>query len=505
MYFDAKLKGITCDSRKVKPGYAFVAVKGEKEDGNSYIEEAIAKGAAVIFTEEDLKPLPFDVPVVKVENARLTLARLLARFYKYPSEKINVIGVTGTNGKTTTTYMIEEILRKAGFSTGLIGTVSMKIGSRYYPHTLTTPDSECLQRALAQMVEQDVYAAVMEVSSHGLKYHRVDCIDFNVAVHTNISEDHIDTHGSFEDYVNTKRRLFNMLGSGTTAVINGDDPHGLDLVRENPKPLILTYGLGAKSSITASSIDTSSIGASYTCCVQRSFTNMVGNDVEPQEIPLKLKVPGKHNVYNSLAATTVGLLYGVEPQVVQSALTGFNGVWRRMQIVYEEGFTVIDDFSHNPGSYEAVFETVQAMNYNDIHILSAIRGNRGPEINRANGKVIASWAGLLGAEEIIVTSSSDTVGDGDRVTMFEREAFLSELNKAGTCFVHFDTLEKAIEEVLQNVQKGDIVLLMGAQGMNRGQDILFDKLNRVSKIKKKDITALPFEYLCQQTDKSLHK
>lgn len=505
MFFDINIKGVTCDSRKVKPGYAFVAIKGEKENGNLYIGEAIEKGATVIYTESDPEVLPLNVPVVKVENSRIALARLLARFYNYPSEKLNVVGVTGTNGKTTTTYMIEAIFREAGFSTGLIGTVSIKVGDKYYPHILTTPDSEYLQKVLAEMVERGVYGAVMEVSSHGLKYHRVDCIDFNVAVHTNITPDHMDTHETFQDYINTKRRLFNMLSSGATAVINTDDPYGLELIRENPKPLILTYGLGAKSSITASSIDTNSIGASYTCCVQRSFTNMIGNDVEPQEIPLKLRVLGKHNVYNSLAAATVGLLYGIEPKTIQRALQNFQGVWRRVQIIYQDDFTIIDDFSHNPGSYEAVFETVQGMNYNNLYIVNAIRGNRGVEINRANGSTIASWADLLGAERVIVTSSRDAVEEADWVTAEEEEAFTSELKKSRVGFMHFNTLNEAVDEVLQKVEKGDIILLMGAQGMNRGQDIIKDKINKKSKVKIRDYTTLPLEYLCCQYDKSLHK
>ena len=194
-----------------------------------------------------------------------------------------MIGVTGTNGKTTTTFMIENIFRRAGYSTGLIGTVMVKAGDNYYPHGLTTPDSEELQKYLAEMVDQGVYAAVMEVSSHGLKYRRVDSVRFNTAVHTNITHDHLDAHSSFEEYVSTKKRLFNMLPPGAAAIINTDDPHGLELVRDNPKLLILTYGLGAKASITASSIDVNSLGTSYTYCLQRSFTSVMGSDVEPRK------------------------------------------------------------------------------------------------------------------------------------------------------------------------------------------------------------------------------
>jgi UDP-N-acetylmuramoyl-L-alanyl-D-glutamate--2,6-diaminopimelate ligase len=478
MLLDIEIKGITCDSRKVRPGYAFVAIKGEKEDGHSYIGQAIENGASVIYVENDLHSLPVNIPVIKVNDSRSVLARLLAKFYDYPSEKLNVIGVTGTNGKTTTTFMIENIFREAGFTTGLIGTVTIKVGDKYFPHSLTTPDSEYLQKVLADMVKQRSYAAVMEVSSHGLKQRRVDSIDFNVAVHTNITPDHMDIHCDFQDYLNTKRRLFNMLPVGAAAVINTDDRYGAELVKENVRPLIITYGLGAKSSITASSIDISSLGTTFTCCVQRSFTNMLGNDVEPQEIPLRLKVPGKHNIYNSLAATAVALLYGIEPRVIQRALKNFTGVWRRIQTVYQGDFLVMDDFSHNPGSYEAVFETVQTMSYNNLYIVNAIRGNRGAEINRANGEVIASWANILHAGEIIITASRDVAEEPDLVTDTEERAFMNEIVKTEVPVAFYPNLEQALEHAVSKAGSGDVILLLGAQGMNCGQQIILEKIRQ---------------------------
>lgn len=484
MLLDIDIKGVTCDSRNVKTGYAFVAIKGENVDGNQFIHEAIDKGASVIYTSAEPDVLPNNVPVIKVENPRSTVAGLLARLYSYPSEKLNVIGVTGTNGKTTTAHMIETIFQTAGFNTGLIGTILIKAGDRYYPHLLTTPDSEHLQKYLREMVDRQVYAAIMEVSSHGLKHRRVDYVDFNVAVHTNITPDHMDTHDSFQDYINTKKRLFNMLPSGGAAVINTDDPYGIELIRENPRPLILSYGLGSKSSITASSIDFNNRGISFTCCLQRSFTNMIGNDVECHEIPLKLRVPGKHNIYNSLASVAVGLLYGIEPGIIQKALNNFKGVWRRMQAIYNNHFSIIDDFSHNPGSYEAAFETIQGMNYNNLYIVNAIRGSRGVEINKENGAVIANWAFLLGAKEVITTSSRDTVGEADWVNDEEKNAFIEELEKGGVYSEHFYQLEEALDCVLRKVNKGDLILLMGAQGMNKGQNIIQNKINTDPMIKK---------------------
>lgn len=471
MHLGIDIKGITCDSRRVKPGFAFFAIRGEREDGNDYIKEAINKGASVIYTEANPGSLPTNIPVIRVQDVREYMAGMLSKFYGFPSEKLNVIGVTGTNGKTTTSFMIERIFRYGGHSTGLIGTVLVKAGGKYYSRSLTTPDSEHLQEYLAEMAEQKVYAAVLEVSSHGLKFRRTDAIDFDVAVHTNITPDHMDTHNSFQEYISTKKRLFNMLPPGAAAIINTDDPRGLELIRDNVKLLILTYGLGAKASITASSIDVSGFGTSYTCCLQRSFTNIFGHDVEPQEIPITLAIPGKHNIYNSLAAVTVALLYGIEPQTIQMALKGFKGVWRRMQVINSDDYTIIDDFSHNPGSYEAAFETIQAMDYNDLYIVNAIRGGRGEEINRANAAVVSNWANLLDAREILVTGSEDVVGQKDSVTGGEKEAFMAELKKAGINPKYYDSLKPAITGAMGRAKKGDIILFLGAQGMNKGQDI----------------------------------
>lgn len=475
MHLGMDISGITCDSRRVKPGFAFTAIKGEKEDGNDYIQEAISKGASVIYTECSPKQLPLNTPIIRVQDARKTLAEMSANFYGFPSKKLNVIGITGTNGKTTTSFMTELIFRQAGYCTGLIGTVMIKAGNKYYTHGLTTPDSEYIQKYLNEMVNEGVCTAIMEVSSHGLKYQRVDAVEFNVAVHTNITMDHIDTHNDFDEYIFTKKRLFNMMLPGSVALINADDTNGLELVKDNPGLLILTYGLGAKASITASSIDLNGFGINYTCCLQRSFTNFLGDDVEPQEIPVSLAIPGKHNVYNSLAAATVGLLYGIEPCIIQKALKGFKGVWRRMQTVYCKDYIVIDDFSHNPGSYEAAFETVQTMDYNDLYIINAIRGGRGKEINKANAAVIASWANLLDTKEIFATSSKDAVGSQDCVTEDERESFMTELERTGVKVKHYPLLRSAIEDAVNKVKKGDIILLMGAQGMDKGQDIFYSK------------------------------
>jgi len=206
---DIFIRGITCDSRKVEMGYAFVAINGEYYDGNEFIDIAIKNGAVIIYTERDIENK--QVPVIKVDNARMKLSELLNIFYDYPSEKIKLIGVTGTNGKTSTTHIIEEIFQKAGYRTGLIGTVGIKYQHQLLAPSLTTPEPEVLYNILNKMVMDGVEVVIMEVSSHGLKFYRTHGLDFDVAIHTNIEKDHMNIHKTLEDYIETKKMLKKMV------------------------------------------------------------------------------------------------------------------------------------------------------------------------------------------------------------------------------------------------------------------------------------------------------
>ncbi len=474
------ITGITCDSRKVREGYAFVAIKGSKLDGNDYIDMAIENGASIIFTERDVTRK--DVPLIKVENARVTLAQLLNEFYDYPSEKMKLVGITGTNGKTTTTYLIGDILKHAGYKVGLIGTLGVKVQDEYLPATLTTPEPEVLIYLLNEMVQMGIEVVVMEVSSHGLKLERTWGLDFDVAIHTNISEDHMDFHESFEDYVKTKKKLFDSLSRNKIAILNTDDKSAKKLIEDNNKALVITYGLANKSSITASSMQIK-ISTQFTLCIQRGLTTLYGKEIEPAEYPINLNLTGKHNVYNTLAAIAASLYFGVEIEEINESLSAFKGIKRRLDKIYDKDYRVYDDFCHNPASYEAVFETVQGMDYNDIIIINAIRGNRGIKINRDNAKAIVDWYSLLGAKKIILSLSNDTVTEKDKVASEEVIVYKRMLTEAKINFEIMDTLKKSIDEALKIVNDRDIILLLGAQGMDNGKEIFYNIL----KLQEKNI------------------
>ncbi len=462
------ISGITCDSRKVKQGYAFVAIKGSKYDGNDYIDMAIKNGAVIVYTEKNI--INKTVPVKRVNNTRVKLAELLNEFYDFPSEKVKLIGVTGTNGKTTTTYLVENIFRKAGYRTGIIGTLGVKIEGEYLPSSLTTPEPEILFSLLDQMAKEKVEVVIMEVSSHGLKFDRTYGLEFDIAIHTNISQDHMDFHKSYDDYFQSKKKLFDSLTRNKIAILNIDDNNATRLVENNDKVLVISYGLSKKSSITASSLNIKN-NIEFTLCIQRGITSIYGKEIEHAEYPITLNINGKHNVYNSLAAICAALSFGIDIEDIKKALVDFSGIDRRLEKIHDDNFIVIDDFCHNPASYEAVFETVQAMDYNNIIIVNAIRGNRGIKINEDNAKTISAWVPILGVKKVILSLSNDIVTEKDEVSNEEITTYKMNFDDLNVNYEICESLNKSINEVLRIVGNNDIILLLGAQGMDKGKEI----------------------------------
>ena len=467
------ISGITCDSRKVKTGYAFVAIKGENKDGNDYIDMAIENGATIIYSEEDIKNKA--VPIITVNNARKKLSELLNEFYDFPSEKLKLIGVTGTNGKTTTTYLIEEIFRKAGYKTGLIGTLGVKIGNTFLASELTTPDPEVLYYVLNKMVKEGVHIAIMEVSSHGLKLYRTHGLKFDVAIHTNIDKDHMNLHRTLSDYIISKKMLFDSLDKNKLAIINIDDNNGIKLVENNNKVLVATYGLDAKSTVTASTLEISK-KINFNMCLQRGVTTINGEIIYPFEMQVDLNLMGRHNIYNALAAITAALYFNISMDDIKKALDEFIGVSRRLEKIYDEDFLVIDDFSHNPASYDAVLETIQTLDYNKVVIVTSIRGNRGVEVNKDNANIISYWYNILGNTELIISLSNDTVKENDRVSDEELLAMARVFKENQITYDTCINLEDAIRLALEKVERNDILLLLGAQGMNQGKEVLYNLL-----------------------------
>lgn len=468
----AQAAGITCDSRLVAPGYIFVAVRGRCRDGNTYAVDAARRSALAVVSDRPASLPALAVPVVAVPDARRALGELAARFHRHPSRDLVLIGVTGTNGKTTVTCMLDHIFRQAGHPSGLIGTVGVKVGEAAYPATLTTPDAASLQGYLAAMRDSGVTHAAMEVSAQGLEQGRVDNVRFSCGVVTNISPDHLDFHGGFAAYLAAKQAFPALLGPAAPLIVNAADHHCRALATFTATPVV-TCAVDAPAVVTARIARLASHGSRFTVDFARepSAASLPAGG----HISMTLPLPGRHNVENALLATTAALIHGVAPQAAARALSSFGGVPRRFAVSRLAGLTVVDDTALNPGSIDAVLRTLCAFRRRRLLIAFAIRGSRGPAINAANAAMLARWWRKF-PFVLVVTAGNGGVGPGDVVADDEKSAFCEALHEAKVDFLYHETLAAAIDAVAAAASPGDLLALLGAQGMDDGCPLLRRRL-----------------------------
>jgi UDP-N-acetylmuramoyl-L-alanyl-D-glutamate--2,6-diaminopimelate ligase len=459
--------GITCHSEEVCPGDIFVAIRGRSDDGNKYASQAACRGASAIVTDTNETLSQLGIPVHYVDNARAVCARLASEFYRHPSAELSLVGVTGTNGKTTIVSMLEHMYRTAGLSAGMIGTVSVNIGGYSLPSKLTTPDSISLQQFLRQMRQQNVTHAAMEVSAQGMELNRVDHVKFACGILTNVSPDHLDFHGDFTSYLAAKR-LFPSFLAGAPLIINAADAQCQAIAQSYGGPVI-TAGVNMVADISVQVLRTSRRGSIIQLQVNRTINGLEGYEQALKH--LRLSVPGLHNVENAMLAAIAALLQGVNPAAIARALACFGGVERRFKIAEHDGCTVIDDTALNPGSIDAVFETVRQFRYQRMVVVNAIRGCRGPAINAANALTLLRWQREL-PFTLIITASYDQTSAADRVSQQEKIAFLSEFDRPQSHYLYTDTLSEAILAARSATRSGDLLLLIGAQGMDHGFSLL---------------------------------
>ncbi|MBS4026022.1 MAG: UDP-N-acetylmuramyl-tripeptide synthetase [Clostridia bacterium] len=453
-YKNRVITGVTHDSRKVVPGNVFVAVRGLTTDGHDYIQQAVANGAELIICEQD--PLIEGIPYIKIKDSRAALAILARNFYNRPDLDLITMGITGTNGKTTITTLLNHIFNENDISCGLIGSNGVSYTDQYWDAILTTPDAVNLYYYLHQMVEERVKVVAMEVSSHSLKQKRVEGMQFNLALFTNLSLDHLDLHGTYQDYLDTKLLLGKKLKPGGLIVYNKDDVIAGEIENSFRQPKI-SYGIKVKSAdIKGYLTKTTREGSEMEVRVNSSYLPYIGT------FNISSGLLGEHNASNLLAAICCALSFGLSPQEIAAAIVSFRGVKRRLEIIYNEKFTIVDDFCHNPANYEAVLRTVAVLPSNKIFLVTPVRGNRGELVNSENAKVIARWGKKLNLLKIIVTNSEDTVHPKDRVKGDEEIAFLKPLWQAGLNVSHTPTLTQGLELVLDEVEAGDLVLLLGS-------------------------------------------
>ncbi|MEW5919855.1 MAG: UDP-N-acetylmuramyl-tripeptide synthetase [Bacillota bacterium] len=470
--------GISHDSRSVKPGHLFVAVKGEEDDGHNYIDEALRKGAVAIIAEN--KPSSASSPVtwIQVPDSRLALSHLAANLFRHPSRELMLVGVTGTCGKTTITSMLQEIYRTAGYNTGLIGTVYVQCNRQTWRARMTTPDALEVQRLLRLMVDNSVSHAVMEVSSHGLAQKRVEGLNFHGALFTNISPNHLDFHKNLKDYAAAKWRLASLVEKGGFILVNGDDPFFRNMQAPARNIDHLFLGNHPLCDFRIDNVVMGKEGSTFTLTMQNAGLLDKHPSLENNVFRLGISLWGKHNIFNGAAAAAAALLTGIPAEHVRGGLATFPGVERRLQLYRFGEYQVLDDTAMSPGSINAVFNTLEQLAFSgpNLVVVYAIRGRRGVQVNEDNGRVLARWVKKLKIRHFFSTCSINHVDEQNRVLPQERESFSRGTRTSGIAPIHFAALEEALAQALKVATPGAVLLLLGAQGMDAGLKLVQEQL-----------------------------
>lgn len=440
------IKGITQDSRQVGPGFLFVAVKGFRSDGHEYVDQAIQRGAAAVVLERELQ-LPAGIAWARVADTRRALGPLAARFYGNPSTRMKLLGVTGTNGKTTTTNLIISVLNAAGLKAGLIGTIHNRIGERVLPVTHTTPEATDLQQLLARMAEEGVDACAMEVSSHALELHRVGGCEFDLAVFTNLTQDHLDFHRDMDDYLEAKLKLFTGLAlpgakkGPKYAVINADDSYG-ERFREAAGGRVCTYGVRGPADVRAEDVTVSARGVNFT--VRGKWGSY----------PLQLKLTGLFNVYNALAAFTATAALGVPGEVIKTALEAVSGVPGRFETVDAgQDFTIIVDYAHTPDGLENILITARQIARGRLITVFGCGGDRDRTKRPLMGGIAARYS-----DYTVLTSDNPRTEEPLQIIK-EIETGLKAAGKAE--YTVEPDRRKAIRLAAGLARRGDVVVIAG--------------------------------------------
>lgn len=438
--------GIAYDSRKVKPGDVFVAIPGFKVDGADFIPQAIENGAKIIVAEKEVK-VPSGIDFQKVPSARRALAHLANKFYGFPSQKLKLIGITGTNGKTTTAYLIESILKSAGHKVGLIGTVSET--------PLTTPESLDLQAILARMVGEKITHVVMEVSSHALALDRAYGCDFDIAIFTNLSHDHLDFHKTKEEYLAVKRKLFETLKPEGIAIVNVDDPASKVLM-EVVKGEIVTYGISqAKHELRSTKHN------EFDTKVSDVFMREDEMVLKINSLEIRTPLIGMHNVYNIVAAYQCGLALHIPQQTIKKGIESLKTVPGRVErIDCGQPFSVIIDFAHSPDSLQKLIETYRPLTKGKIILVFGCPGDRDREKRPIMGKIAAESA------DFAIVTTDDPHSEKPELII---EDIIKSVKEHSSKVASYVDRRKAIEKALSMAKKGDAVLIAG-RGHEKYQD-----------------------------------
>lgn len=438
---ETEVSEVVYDSRKAQPGAVFVCMTGTRTDSHDFIPQVVEQGVKVLVVEKEVS-LPEGVTVVRVENARHALALLSAARFDYPAQKMITIGVTGTKGKTTTTHMIKGILETAGKKVGMIGTNGATIAGENYPTVNTTPESYQLQEYFAKMVEAGCEYMIMEVSSQGVKMHRVDGIFFDYGIFTNISPDHIgpDEHADFEEYLYFKAQLLNRCKVG---LMNRDEEHYEEIMKEVSCDQLYTFGLEKEADFGIRNLR---------YVAESEFVGLEFDVTGKYEIDVKVSLPGKFNVYNALAAVSVCSFFDLPKEKICHALEHLS-VNGRMEIAYSSSkCTVIIDYAHNAISMESLLKTLRDYNPKRLVVVFGCGGNRSKDRRYSMGEI----AGKLADFSIITADNSRYEKVEDIIADIR-----GSIEKTGGEFIEIPDRREAITYSMTHAEPGDMIAVIG--------------------------------------------
>ncbi|GJQ35796.1 MAG: UDP-N-acetylmuramoyl-L-alanyl-D-glutamate--2,6-diaminopimelate ligase [Anaerolineaceae bacterium] len=451
---DAHVEGIAINSRAIEPGYLFVAMKGGTADGHDYIQDAIARGASAVIGERDLGGL--SIPYLRLDDTRRALTWLAAAFHGFPARKLTVIGVTGTDGKTTTSNLLYKIMVAAGLKTGMISTVNAVIGDEMLDtgFHVTTPDAHDVQAYLARMVDAGLTHVVLETTSHGWAQYRVDACEFDIGVVTNITHEHMDQHGGYENYRAAKARLFSSLewtrektqGNPRLGVINFDDEKSFGFLNGFIKTKKINYGLGEGADVWAEEIGFNPSGIQFTAAA-KDF-----------RVGISSKLVGAYNISNCLAALTAAVYgLGIDPEVAARGIASLEGIPGRMErIDMGQNFTAIVDFAHTPNALKVSLEAGRTMTDKRVIAVFGSAGLRDKEKRRMMAETSAELADMT-----VLTAEDPRIESLDGILEEMAQGAISKGGVEGKTFWRVPDRGEAIKFALRLAREGDIVLSCG--------------------------------------------
>lgn len=460
---DVKINKIEYDSKKIEDGDLFVAISGLKEDGHDYIEEAIKKGASSIVVKESYEvPENQNVTYVKVKDTRIALAKLAAKYYDNPASKLKMIGITGTKGKTTTAYMIRDILLASGKKTGMIGTIYNTYGDKKIEAIRTSPESLDLQKLLKDMVDADMEYVVMEVSSHALDLDRVYGIHFIIGVFTNLSQEHLDYHKTMENYLNAKAKLFE---NSDFAIINSDDIYTPRLERMI-KCKTAKYGLDNEANITAVDVRVNNNYVDFKMYINKMLQTVTIN------------IPGRYTVYNALAAIAVTSMLGAQMDAILTALGEIRVPGRSEVVDIQKTFAVIIDYAHTPSSLEAILQNTKRYAKGRIICVFGCGGNRDEEKRPLMGEIAGKYADFT-----VITTDNPREESPKKIMKDIEEG----IKRTKGLYKVIENRKEAIKFAMRIAWKNDTIIIAGKghetyQLLKGNKKIKFDERKIVKQI-----------------------